>query len=70
MDSATILWGLVFGSIGLGYFIYGKQQSNGIVRYTGIALMIYPYIFTSTLALVCVGLILLALPKVVAFISH
>jgi len=69
MDSATILWSLLFGSIGLGYFIYGKQQSNSVVRYTGIALMVYPYVFTSTLTLVCAGLVLLVLPKLIAMMS-
>ncbi len=69
MDSATIIWSLLFGSIGLGYFIYGKKQSDIVVRFTGIALMIYPYFFAETSTLVFVGLGLLALPRLITTIS-
>jgi len=63
MDSTTILWGIFFSSIGFGYFIYGKKQSHMVARYTGVALMIYPYFISNTVALVVVGLLLMLLPK-------
>jgi len=28
MDTASLLWGLLFSSIGFGYFLYGKKQSS------------------------------------------
>lgn len=65
MDITTILWSLLFGSIGFGYFIYGKKQSHAVVRYTGIALMIYPYFIPNNTALIIVGFMLLLLPKYV-----
>mgnify|MGYP000040488392 CR=1 FL=1 len=65
MDINTMLWGLLFGSIGFGYFIYGKKQSHPVAKYTGIVLMIYPYFITDNVALVIVGVILLLLPKFV-----
>ncbi|WP_346838077.1 hypothetical protein [Microbulbifer sp. SAOS-129_SWC] len=63
MNTANLLWGLVFGSIGMAYFLYGKKQSNVVARLAGLALMIYPYFFQSPLALVLVGLILMLLPR-------
>ena len=64
MDTtAMLLWGLLFGSIGVGYFIYGKRQANGVVRYTGLALMVFPYFVPDTTALVVVGIGLLAIPR-------
>jgi hypothetical protein len=27
-NSAPLLWGILFGSIGMGYFIYGKKQGR------------------------------------------
>ncbi|ROS00275.1 hypothetical protein EDC56_2913 [Sinobacterium caligoides] len=63
MDTATMLWGLLFSSIGLGYFIYGKKQSHTVARYTGITLMIYPYFIFNTIALVTVGTLLLLVPR-------
>jgi hypothetical protein len=65
VDINIILWGLLFGSIGFGYFIYGKKQSHTVVRYTGIALMVYPYFIPNDIALVIVGVILLLIPKFV-----
>lgn len=65
MDTAMLLWGLVFSSIGLGYFIYGRRQSEMVFRYTGIALMVYPYFAGSTMVIVGLGVILLLIPKFV-----
>jgi hypothetical protein len=36
---SLLLWGLIFGSVGLGYFIYGRRQEKLIPKYSGIALM-------------------------------
>ena len=63
MDSATMLWGVLFGSIGLGCFIYGKRQSHAVARYTGVTLMIYTYFISDVVVLVVVGIALLLLPK-------
>lgn len=63
MDMTLILWSLCFGSIGFGYFIYGKKQSHTVIRYTGIALMIFPYFIHNIVALIVVGFMLLLLPK-------
>jgi len=63
MEAALMLWGVLFSSIGLGYFIYGKRQANAVVRYTGVALMIYPYFIADTTPLVLVGLGLMFLPR-------
>ncbi len=54
---------LIFSSIGLGYFVYGKRSSNIIVRYIGVAQMVYPYFLTNTMALGRVGVDLMLLPK-------
>ena len=63
MSTANLLWSLLFGSIGLGYFVYGKKQSDMIVRYIGVALMVYPYFIANTVFLVLVGASLMLLPK-------
>ncbi|KMQ75964.1 hypothetical protein [Marinobacter subterrani] len=63
METANLFWGLLFSSIGIGYFIYGRRQSNLVARYCGIALMLYPYLVTNTLALVAVGIVLMLAPR-------
>ena len=63
MGSATsLLWGLFFGSFGLGYFVYGKRQQRMIPLGTGLALMIFPYFVSDTFLLVATGVFLLLLP--------
>lgn len=57
--------GLLFGSIGMGYFIYGKNKASAVFRYTGIALMVYPYFIENTLAILIVGAGLMIIPRFV-----
>ncbi|MGA2777797.1 MAG: hypothetical protein ABSF94_09570 [Steroidobacteraceae bacterium] len=59
---AQLLWGVLFGSIGMGFAVYGKKQRAPIPLVCGLALMIYPYFVPNTLALVAIGVVLIALP--------
>lgn len=63
-EPSYLLASLVFSSIGLGYFIYGKKQKHKIAFYSGIGLMIYPYFITSVSAVVLSGVVLMAAPKI------
>ena len=60
--TAVLLWGLLFGSIGLGYFIYGKKQRAVVPLVCGLALMVFPYFVPNTILLVSVGALLIAIP--------
>ena len=62
MNSATLLWGLLFSSIGMGFFLYGRKQTRPVPLVCGIVLMIYPYFVPSTIWLVGIGVVLCALP--------
>ena len=63
MDStAALLWGLLFGSIGFGFFLYGKKQKAIIPLGVGIVLCVVPYFIANVYALVIVGAILMAIP--------
>jgi len=62
MNEAWLLWGLLFGSVGLGYFIYGKRQKAAVPLVCGLALMLFPYVVSSTLLLVIIGGVLMAVP--------
>jgi hypothetical protein len=65
MDTASLLWSLLFSSIGFGCFIYGKKQSNAVARYVGIALMVYPYFVHNPIAIVLFGVVLLFIPTLI-----
>ena len=63
MDStAILLWGLLFGSIGLGLFLYGKKQKAVVPIIAGIALCVVPYFIANVYVLVTVGVVLMAIP--------
>jgi len=63
MDStSSLLWGLIFGSIGMGYFIYGKKQKRGVPFASGIGLMVFPYFVSNSYLMVIIGVALLAVP--------
>ena len=62
MRTSWLLWGLLFGSVGLGFFVYGKRQKAVVPLVCGLALMLFPYFVSSTLLLVVVGAALIAIP--------
>lgn len=62
MNTSWLLWGLIFGSVGFGFFIYGKRQKAVVPMVCGMTLMIYPYFISSTGLLVSVGAALIAIP--------
>jgi len=62
MSEAVLLWGLLFGSIGVGFLIYGKQQRAPIPLLCGAALVAYPYFVPNWVALVAIGVALCAVP--------
>jgi hypothetical protein len=62
VDTSSLLWGLLFGSIGVGYLVYGRRQGAVVPLVCGIALMVYPYFVSNTIALVAIGAVLMAVP--------
>jgi hypothetical protein len=60
--TASLLWGLLFGSIGLGYFIYGKKQRAVVPLVCGLALMLFPYFVPNIMLLVGMGVLLVIIP--------
>jgi hypothetical protein len=66
MNTALLLWAIVFSSIGVGYFIYGKKRDDLAIRYTGLALTLFSYFINNAILLVLVGLILMAVPTLLS----
>ncbi len=53
---------MLFGSIGTGFFVYGKKQRVVVPLFCGVALMVFPYFVTGTAGLIIVGAALMAIP--------
>ncbi len=62
MSASLLLWGVLFSSIGMGYFIYGKKQNATVPLVCGIALMIIPYFISSVMVMVLLCAALIAVP--------
>jgi hypothetical protein len=62
MDSTSLWLGLVFSTIGLGFFMYGRKQKVAVPLICGLVLMVYPYFISSIAVLVVIGAILIAIP--------
>ena len=59
---STLMWGIIFGSIGLGFFVYGKKQKAIIPLLSGIGLMVFSYFISNIYILILSGIVLVALP--------
>ena len=62
MDSTSLMLSLLFGSIGMGLFIYGKHQQRFVHLIAGLLLMVCPYVLPSPLAMTGVAIVLVATP--------
>ena len=56
----NLFGGLIFGTVGLAVFIYGKSENSIRLLTTGFALMAYPYFVSNTLAMYAIGAALTA----------
>jgi len=61
-DSSALLWGLLFGGIGMSFFVYGRKQRAVVPLLCGVALMTFPYLVSNTVALVAIGIVLVLAP--------
>jgi hypothetical protein len=62
MDTTSLLLGLMFGSIGMGYLMYGRKQRNGMALISGIGLCVFPYFVHNVFLFVIIGIVLMAIP--------
>jgi hypothetical protein len=62
LDTSSLLWGLIFGSIGFAYFMYGKKRSAVVPAVSGILLMVYPYFVSNSYLLFAIGAALMVIP--------
>ena len=60
-STAVLIWGMLFGSIGTGYFIYGKKQRAVVPLCVGVVLCVFPYFIANVYVLVLVGVVLMAI---------
>jgi hypothetical protein len=65
MDTTNLMLSLIFGSLGMGFFMYGKNTGQFVPIGAGVLLMVVPYFIPNAIALVIVCLALSVVPFVV-----
>lgn len=55
MNITQLLLGVVFSSIGLGYFMYGKKQKVLVPLVCGLVLMLFSYFVENTFLIITIG---------------
>ena len=63
METTDIFLTLLFGCVGFEYFMHGRRTQNIVTRYCGIAMILYPYLASSTWELLAVGVGLILAPR-------
>ena len=57
--------GVLFGAIGLGLFVYGKQRKRMAALLCGIGLMVCPYFIPNVYILVLACVVMTVLPFII-----
>ena len=60
--TALLMWGMLFGAIGFGFFLYGRKQKAIVPLCVGIALCVFPYFIANVYVLVLISVGLMAIP--------
>ncbi len=60
LSSASLIWALIFNSVGVFAFILGKNKSNAAYIVIGVLLEVYPYIVQDTMWIIIIGAVLTA----------
>ncbi|HQV25800.1 MAG: amino acid transport protein [Acinetobacter sp.] len=67
MNATQLFLGVIFSSIGLGYFMYGKKQKMTVPLVCGLVLMLFTYFIESNILITVIGVVLSILPYFLRF---
>lgn len=65
VDTTSLLISLLFGCVGMFFFMYGKNAGQYVYLGSGVALMVFPYFIPNMIAMLIVCGLLSAVPFVV-----
>ncbi len=61
-NPTLLMWSILFGAFGMGYFMYGRRQRSPVPFLVGIALMVFPYFISNVYLVVIIGVGLIITP--------
>jgi hypothetical protein len=62
MDSSSLMWSFLFGTIGMGMFMYGKKAGRPLPLAAGAGLVVVPYFISHVVVMIVVCGALTAVP--------
>jgi hypothetical protein len=62
LDMNSLMLSLLFGTIGMGLFMFGKSTGKMAHLGAGVALMVCPYFIPNLIAMSCVCIVLMVTP--------
>ena len=66
-DTTTLIWGVLFGAIGLGFLTYGRRQRAIVPLIAGVVLLLIPYFIPNVYLLVAAGAVTMAVPYFIRY---
>jgi hypothetical protein len=64
MSVSTMIFGVIFGSLGMGYIVYGRKQKKGLPLLAGFILCVLPFFISNIFFLLIAGIGAAVLPFV------
>ena len=62
MDGTSLLMGVLFGAIGVGYIAYGRKQQRYAALLAGVLLCVFTYAVDGIVLPILIGVALMCLP--------
>ena len=64
-NTDSIIWGFLFGTIGMGYLVYAKKQQRWLAFLSGLGLCAFTYFVSNLVLIIVIGIALIILPFIV-----
>jgi len=66
-DTTSMMLGMIWGSVGVGYFMYGKKMAKAAFLLCGIGLCVFPLFISGNLLNLLIGIGLCVIPFKIDF---
>ena len=64
-NPSMIIWGFLFGTIGVAYMVYAKKQQRWVPFISGIGLCAFTYFISNPVLIIVIGIVLVILPFII-----
>jgi hypothetical protein len=69
VNANALLASILLGSVGMGFFMYGRKQRRGPHLAVGVLLMVYPYFVSNVALMLGIGAALVGLLYLASYLG-